>query len=553
MKDVVASRLTGIDGNPFQFDKPYAGQPLNLFEPVTPDEVFKLLGTIPSKSSPMDFVPTSVLKTCKRVFAPLIARLANLSFQEGRFPNRFKQAQVTPLLKHEGDDVSNPANYRPISNLNTISKVIERLALARLRQHITQSPNFNTLQSAYRRHHSTETALLRILNDVYGKMDEGRSTLLVALDLSAAFDTVDHSVLLSRLERSFGIQGSILTWIKSYLVDRTQFVRLGTANSVATNCLCGVPQGSVLGPLLFVAYISSTANIAEHFGIGHHQYADDTQVYVALSRNDVTTAVANLHNGLAALHRWFSQNGLVINPDKSEVVLFATTQQTRISPLPLKEVDVAGCSVPLSESVKILGVTLDRHLTFNTHVQNVCKSVHYHTRALRHIRSSLSTDMARTVACALVNSRLDYANSVLYGTTASNIAKLQRAQNALSRVVTYTRRTEHIRPVLQNLHWLPISYRIEYKVATLAYKVRTTGSPVYLNSLVRDYTPTRELRSSSLQLLATAPARTATARRAFSQAAPSVWNSLPYDVRTAETFERFKSTIRTHLYRRAFC
>ncbi len=501
----------------------------------------------------MDLLPTSVLKRCKGVFAPLIARLANLSFQEGRLPERFKKAQVTPLLKHEGDDISNPANYRPISNLNTISKVIERLALARLRQHITKSPNFNVSQSAYRRHHSTETALLCILNDIYGKIDEGRSTLMVALDLSAAFDTVDHSVLLTRLERSFGIHGSTLTWIESYLADRTQFVRLGTANSIVTNCLCGVPQGSVLGPLLFIAYISSTANIAEHFGIGHHQYADDTQVYVALSRSDVNASVANLHNGLAALHRWFSQNGLVINPDKSEAVLFATAQQTRIAPFPLEEVNVAGCSVPLSDSVKILGVTLDRHLTFNKHVQSLCKSVNYHTRALRHIRSSLSTDMARTVACALVNSRLDYANSILYGTSASNIAMLQRAQNALSRVVTYTRRTEHIRPVLRNLHWLPISYRIDFKVATLAYKVHATGSPAYLKSSVSDYTPSRDLRSSSLQFLATVQTRTAIARRAFSQAAPSVWNNLPYNVRTAETFERFKSSIRTHFYSRAFC
>ena len=127
---------------------------------------------------------------------------------------------------------------------------------------------------------------------------------------------------------------------------------------------------------------------------------------------------------------------------------------------------------------------------------------------------------------------------------------LQRAQNALSRVVTYTRRTEHIRPVLRNLHWLPISYRIDFKVATLAYKVHATGSPAYLQS---DYTPSRDLRSSSLQFLATVQTRTAIARRAFSRAAPSVWNNLPYNVRTAETFERFKSSIRTHFYSRAFC
>ena len=500
----------------------------------------------------MDFVPTSVLKRCRRVFAPLIARLANLSFQEGRFPSQFKRAQVTPLIKHDGLDTSDPANYRPISNLNTISKVIERLALGRLRAHITNSPNFNKSQSAYRRHHSTETALLRILNDIYGNIDAGQDTLLVGLDLSAAFDTIEHSVLLTRLERSFGIGGPILEWIQSYLKDRTQFVHLGTANSGDTNCHCGVPQGSVLGPLLFVAYISPTASLAGNFGVGHHQYADDTQVYVALSRETVNTNVANLHDCLAALHQWFSQNGLVINPDKSESVLFSTAQKARISPLGLNNVDVAGCLVPLSDNVKILGVTLDRHLTFDAHVQSICKSAQYHTRALRHIRSSLTTDMARTVACALVNSRLDYANSLLYGTTELNITKLQRVQNALARVVTYTRRAEHIRPVLQHLHWLPIRYRIEYKVATLTFKIRSTRNPEYLLSSVTEYEPPRQLRSSSMHLLNKLPVRTVTAGRAFSQAAPAVWNGLPINIRTAETWNLFRSYLRTHLYNLAF-
>src|SRR5208282_2901232 len=133
--------------------------------------------------------------------------------------------------------------------------------------------------------------------------------------------------------------------------------------------------------------------------------------------------------------------------------------------------------VPFTDSVKILGVTLDRHLTFNLHVQNVCKSSYYHIRALKHIRSSLTADMAKTVGCALVNSRLNYANSVLYGTTTANITKLQCVQNTLARVVTNTRRAEHIHPVLASLHWLPVNYRIDYKVATLVYKIRSAGSP----------------------------------------------------------------------------
>jgi len=160
--------------------------------------------------------------------------------------------------------------------------------------------------------------------------------------------------------------------------------------------------------------------------------------------------------------------------------------------------------------------------------------------------------MAKTVASALVNSRLDYANSVLYNTSSVNMLKLQRIQNSLARVVTYTQHVDHIHPVLHQLHWLPINYRINYKVATLAYKVRSTGSPAYLLPSVGEYVQTRNLRSSSQYLLNVPVVRTQIATRAFSHAAPSVWNNLPVDIRRSEQFGRFRTQIHTLYFRLAF-
>jgi hypothetical protein len=370
--------------------------------------------------------------------------------------------------------------------------------------------------------------------------------------LSAAFDTVEHSVLLTRLENSFGVTGTARDWISSYLADRTQFIHIGSESSAVTDGSCGVPQGSVLGPLFFIAYISPISCITRKFGVQHNQYADDTQLYVALSKNSTNDTVNNLQNCLSAVHTWFSQNGLVINPEKSEAVLLSTVQQARTTSFPMTDVNVASCVVPISDAIKILGVTIDRHLTFDKHVQNVCKSSFYHIRALKHIRSSLTTDMAKTVACALVNSRIDYANSALYGTSASNILKLQRVQNSLARVVAQVKRFDHIHPVLHDLHWLPIKYRIDYKVATLTYKIKSTGSPVYLLPSVSDYIPTRHLRSSSQLLLSKPAVRTQTAGRAFSQAAPSVWNDLPADIRSSDNYKQFRTRIRFYYFKLAF-
>ena len=186
----------------------------------------KLLSKLPNKSSPVDYIPASILKSCSGVFAPVIANLANLSFSEGCFPSRFKIAEVRPLLKKPGLDESDPANYRPISNLNTISKVIERLFLARLMPHIAASEHFSPMQSAYRKRHSTETALLKIMDDLYRIVDRKKAAVLISLDLSAAFDTIDHAILIQRMEKRFGISGKTLTWIRNYISGRSQYIKV---------------------------------------------------------------------------------------------------------------------------------------------------------------------------------------------------------------------------------------------------------------------------------------------------------------------------------------
>ena len=460
--------------NHFQ-ERDHFGPKLDDLPPVTPDEVKKLLSSIPGKSCPLDFIPTSLIKSCSNVFSDIISTLANLSFTEGRFPAAFKRAIVTPLLKKPDLNKSDPANYRPISNLNNISKLLERLFLARFQPHVTSSPNFNPLQSAYRRFHSTETSLLNTFDQVYAAAGASKPTLLVSLDLSAAFDTIDHLTLLSRLETGFGVSGSALNWIRSYLVDRVQHVVVGQAKSGGTSLSTGVPQGSVLGPLLFSTFTSPVGHIISSMGIHHQQYADDTQLFISLTSHDQHVSVACLERCLSRLNEWFCVNGLALNPDKSEAIWLSTYQRSRTLP-PHKSVDVAGTRVQTTDTLKTLGVTLDSRLTFQHHVSSICKSCFFHIRAFRHIRPALTHDMAKSVAVSLVGSRLDYANSLLYGTSQGNLHRLQRIQNTLAKLVCPGH--THSSEALRSLHWLPIRQRIDFKIATLTFKLLNLALPL---------------------------------------------------------------------------
>ena len=550
IKSAIKCQLADSQTDPLQSDPAYRGPVLSSLVAPSIDEVQKLLNSMPAKSSPMDCIPTIVLKSCADVFAPLIARLAALCFDEGVFPTRFKVASVTPLLKKKGLDCDDVANYRPISNLHTISKLVERLFLSRVINHVEQAPCFNRFQSAYRRNHSTETALLRMLNDAYCSADNKSRTLLVQLDLSAAFDTIDHSTLLRRLECTFGLSDSAIRFIRSYISGRSQYVRVGQKQSPTVLCEYGVPQGSVLGPLLYTLYVAPVASVIASFDVHHMQYADDTQLYIAL---DNTNSTISLDCCFVAVKHWFALNGLSLNPDKSEAIVIGTSARHRSEGV-VEVVTLGTDSITVTDSVRSLGVTIDSTLSFNTHVNEVCRAIRHHTRALRHVRKCISTEDATRIAVSIASARLDYCNSVLYKTSQSNISKLQRAQNSLARVVTNSRKGDHITPILVDLHWLPIAARINYKIALLTFKSLVSRQPSYLCELFDVHQPTRSLRSSSqANRLNVIRSRTSFGCRAFCHAAPTVWNCLPAELtNNLSSLASFKRCLKTYLYRRSF-
>ena len=308
----------------------FSGTPLSNFRPVSEEEVKKVLSASPSTSCPLDPLPTKILKSCLSVFLPVLTLLANLSLSTGEFCSTFKKAFVIPLLKKSDLDQDIFKNFRPISNLSFISKLIERLVAIQIIDHFRLNNIMEKFQSAYRAFHSTETALLRVQNDLLKAVDTHGGAILVLLDLSAAFDTIDHATLLRALESQCGIIGTALNWFASYLTDRLQAVKIGQAISDFVKLIYGVPQGSVLGPLLFTLYTSPLSAIVRRHGLQYHFYADDSQLYimfkpnVTISRDD---AIARIEACAADIRAWMSNNYLKLNEDKTELLILTTPQQ----------------------------------------------------------------------------------------------------------------------------------------------------------------------------------------------------------------------------------
>ena len=313
-------------------------------------------------------------------------------------------------------------------------------------------------QSAYRMYHSIKTALLRIQNDLLLGIEKQKVSALALLDLSAAFDTVDHAVLIDRLESFFGLSGIALSLVKSYLTDRTQSVKIGEHLSPPVLLNTGIPQGSILGPLLFSMYTAPLEQTLLSEGVSFHFYADDTQIYMSFSAQDAEHSINRLTQVLDLVQTWFTFNKLSLNPDKTEYMLIGTWQQHKKLEDKNLSFSFGGHNIEPSDKFRNLGFFMDKHLILKSHVSKICQISYYHIRNFRRIRDHLDLNSAKLLANALVSSRLDYCNSLLYGINEGLSKKLQTVQNSLARVVVPSvKRTDHISPVLKQLHLLKLA------------------------------------------------------------------------------------------------
>ena len=277
-----------------------------------------------------------------------------------------------PLIK-KPDGGCELKNYRPVSNLPFISKIIEKVIVEQLTNYKSDNNLGEELQSAYKKGHSTETALLKVYDNILQQMDNQQVVLLMLLDLSAAFDTVDHTILLNRLEKSFGITGKALAWIRSYLTNRSQYVSINGSKSHSVKLDCCVPQGSLLGAGFYCDYSSPIGRLILLLLLLFHCYADDTQLTESVNPNDVQQmAVKKMESSFTEINSWMHDNKLKLNGDKTEFMVIGSSRQRK-----KMKVDRLQLSQDVVHEVKCvgnLGVQTDNEMNMDAHVSHLVKS-----------------------------------------------------------------------------------------------------------------------------------------------------------------------------------
>lgn len=466
--------------------------------------------------------------------APL-THIINSSFERGMVPAQWKICSTFPILKKKtngtGDGIQ-LEDLRPITILPVCLKIAETVVCHQLTEYVRDCGILPDSQSGFRKNYSTSSALCKVVDDLIKARDAGHLTSLTLLDLSKAFDRVMCECLLAKL-RYYGIQDVALSWTASYLRDRLQYTVINTSNgSVQSDgrlITSGVPQGSVLGPLLFSLYISDLTSFVEHCSL--HLYADDIQLYLSFNPGDADDAAQKINSDLAHIYHWTSLNCLTINPNKCHNIMLGSKHSLSI--LSSLKIFIDQNEIPYTNSVVNLGVTFDGELSFSNHVSQLCRKAFFSLRQLMPFKYLLSSQIKLLITESLVLSLLNYCDCV-YGPCIScmDAQRLQKIQNSCIRFVTYVPPFTHVTPHMRRLGCLRIQERRMLHYVVLVVRVLSAESPNYLYRSLHKRSSAHELNLRRVDEQFTVPAhKTEFFKSSFSYLAVYILNHLPPDVK----------------------
>ena len=421
-----------------------------------------------------------IIKQIRNELAPILTIAINQSLTSGIFPSTLKVAKVIPLFKNKGEP-TDFGNYRPISLLNVISKLYERVVYNQIYSYFTTNNLFFDSQYGFRTRHSTEDAAIELIDQVHRVFENNPHDHVVSvfLDLSKAFDTIDHSTMLKKLSH-YGITGAPLQWFKSYLTDRKQFILYDELESNLLNITVGVPQGSILGPLLFLIYINDAHRATQALKFVH--FADDTTLFQNIAFFSGGTLTQSQVEGrinveLKKVYDWLCVNKLSLNVSKSRCLVFKNPKYPTVcKPY---ELEINNEKIKCVSEFNFLGIMIDEFLSWNPHTEMVTSKISRTLGVIKRVRGFLPFHALEKIYNALVVPHLNYGLK-LWGT---NLAAVTKAQKRAIRLITNSRYFAHTSPLFKQNHILKVEDIYKLQCLKLYYKIQHEIVPQYLSNL----------------------------------------------------------------------
>lgn len=516
--------------------------------PVDQDAVASTIRTLRSGALGFDRISLQMVSLTLPYTLCAVTEIINKSISSSTFPDTWKTAIIRPIPK-----TSCPVSFkdlRPISILPYLSKILEKVVYSQLHRYIESNELLPVLQSGFRKSRSTTTALLNVVDDILHAQDGGMGTILVLLDYSRAFDSINIPLLLSKLT-FFGFDAGTVNWFRSYLCLRSQMVEIVRNDGSKTFSKCcpvtrGVPQGSILGPLLYIIYSSDIINSIKHCKF--HLYADDLQLYFHFKPSDTEASIRKINEDLSRICAWSNDNCLVLNPIKSKFLLLGTKKQILEIVSNGVDIKIMGESMERVSEARNLGLLLDAHLRFENHIMEAVRNCFYRLKLLYRIRSFLSHNLRIRLCESLVLSKLNYADSVYGPRLYSRTERLiQRVQNACARFCFNTQPRDHITPYLNNSNLLKMCSRRNLHLACLIFGIVNNKLPEYLfNKLLWVHADSRYSNRAPVARLLTPRHKSIAFRGSFRFAASRCWNDIPPPIRALKSSNNFKEKLKLH-------
>lgn len=503
-----SNRANGIVPNSFNFRL------------ITQEDVRNHLNRIKSNSVGVDGINAYVLQLCFPVIVNHITHILNCCIEENYFPEQWKTAYVVPLPKSA--NITGLKDLRPISILPAMSKLLESVLNCQLREYLSVHNILPTHQSGFRQHYSCTTALIQITDDIMRATDNGLLTALVLLDYSKAFDSIDHEILMAVLD-FVGLSKNAILMLKNYILNRKQIVKIGDSLSSPLSLHCGVPQGSVLGPLLFSLYTCNLHSCIKYCNI--HMYADDTQLYYSFEESDVITAMQRINSDLASIYRAASDHSLSLNAKKTIVLLFGNRNK-RETVKPHIKLVLNNVGLLISDHARNLGLILDNSFRFREHIIKCTQRSYSSLRALYPHRSYLPRGVKVMLCETLVLSQFNYCSPIIGPSLDSADAyKIQKVQNCCIRFIYGIRKFEHVSHKLFELRWLNMRNRMHLQMCNLFYSIVTSKEPTYLYRKLCFRNDVHSVNVRSRHLVSCPAHKTALFRRSFTYCMYKFYNS----------------------------